>query len=140
MATRADFYVMLSDKSLEFIGSTSNSYYGDFEKATSLKDYLKSVKELLAENGSIPGKWYWPWKHSKISDEVFIFKLTPTWLFKNKGVLMTKVHVHDDGGCDNPILNIVKYADRYDERYYDTDGYYQRDRTELVNLPIFERA
>lgn len=139
MATRADFYIMQPDSTLEFVGSTSNSYYGDFETATSLKDYLKSVNELLVKNGSIPGKWYWPWKHSRITDEVFIFKITPSWLNKTKGILMTKCDVKGESNLEMPELYIVPYSVRYDERYYSEQGYYQKDKTVKISLPILSK-
>lgn len=135
MATRADFYVLDVENQFKFVGSTVNEYYGDFEKATNLNDYLKSVKEILKENQSIEGKWYWPWKNSNISDEVFVFKLTPSFFNKNKGVLLTKVHVKD---CPDTHLDFIKYTDRGNEVYHDEAGYYDKKYTERYLLPIMK--
>jgi len=135
MATRADFYTMSEKGEFTFIGSTSNSYYGDFEKATNIQDYLKSVRELLRENNSIEGKWYWPWKNSHISDEVFVFKNTPKLLNKNKGILLTKVHVR---GCEETHLNFIKYTDRSNENLHDENGYFDQKYTEKYLLPIMQ--
>jgi len=92
MATRADFYIQDHKENLEFLGSTVNDYEGDFEKAKTVEQYRASVIELLEENESELGKWYWPWKNSVISDEVFIFRNTPKLFSKGKGVLLTKVY------------------------------------------------
>lgn len=135
MATRVDFYVLTPDKKLNFVGSTVNEYYGDFEKATTLKDYLKSVRELMIENKSIEGNWYWPWKNSHISDEVFVFKQTPKFLNRGNGVLLTKVDVR---GCEATHLNFIEYSKRGNENLHDEDGYYDEKFTEKYLLPIMK--
>jgi len=139
MATRVDFYVMSPDGELQFIGNTVNEYYGDFEKATNVKDYLKSVRELLAINSSIEGKWYWPWKTSNISDEVFVFKQTPTFFNKNKGKLLSKVYVNGEDRDEN-YLWFADYDKRYDEKYMDNDerGWYKKEFATKIKLLRFD--
>lgn len=136
MATRADFYTMDKDGKLILIGCTSNNYSGDFEEATNINDYLKSVRELMAENNSIEGKWYWPWTNSHITDEVFIFKSTPKWYNKNRGVLLSKVYVHN---CPDTHLYFAKFDVRYSEKYQLEGGYYKPEHATLIELPVFEK-
>ena len=132
MATRSDFYILHHDGKLEFLGNTTNEYYGDFETANTETKYRLSVIELLKENHSILGKWYWPWDTSKISDNVFVFKCTPSFFNKYKGVLMCKTHVTGDN--DNFKLPVVKYDERYNEKYYNEDGYYDPKFVEWITL------
>lgn len=134
MATRADFYVM-KDGELELIGCTSNEYSGDFEEATNLKDYLKSVRELLRLNKSSEGKWYWPWSNSHITDEVFVFQVKPNFFSKNAGVLLSKVHVN---GCPETHLYFAKYDDRYNEDFNEETGEYNPVKAICLKLPIYK--
>lgn len=135
MATRADFYIMNTDGSLELLGCTLNDYDGPFEDATNEDQFRKEVSIMLQRNESVAGKWYWPWKNSHISDQVFIFKKTPKLLNKKKGVVMTKVHINPDTTEDQ--LAIVRFEDRYNEKYYNEDGYYDTSKVEIINLPSF---
>lgn len=139
MATRVDFYVLDVDEKLEFIGSTVNEYYGDFEKAVSLQTYLKSVRELLKENNSIEGKWYWPWKTSNISDEVFVFKVTYQLFNWTVGKTLSKVYV-DGEDRDENYLWFADYNKRYEERYMVSQerGLYNKKFAQKIRLPRME--
>lgn len=136
MSTRADFYIQETTGELKFLGSTSNSYYGDFETATKRQQYLTSIWDLLRENGSQPNKWYWPWKNSQITDEVFIFRMTPRWFNRSKGVLLTKVYTRGEKSFDE--LYFIKYSDRGNPLHTDEDGYTKTESAQLIKLPILK--
>lgn len=132
MATRADFYIRKNNK-LEFLGCTSNDYYGEFEKSKDENHFRKSVSELLRQNNSIDGKWYWPWKNSFISDEVFIFDVRPAWLNKHKGVLLAKVHTEKDR--KEPILAFLDYRKRYQDAYMDEESSHYSKNCIFIEMP-----
>lgn len=133
MATRADFYIQDKDGKLEFLGSTVNDYDGDFEESKTVTDFRKSVLDKLKENNSIAGKWYWPWDNSAITDEVFIFKHTPSFFNKDKGVLLTKTYFKDKDYHSN-VLGICLYKNRYSEKM-DDDGYLPDNMLSFIELP-----
>lgn len=133
MSTRADFYIRKKGQ-LEFLGSTSNDYYGDFEKSKDEKHYRKSVSELLVENRSFPKKWYWPWKTSFISDEVFVFDVRPSFFNKHKGVLLSKVHTEKES--NEPVLAFLEYDHKYTEKYYKQEGYHYSKDCIFIEMPI----
>lgn len=138
MATRADFYIWHPSGEIELLGCTSNAYDGDFETAKTDLEFRERVNNLLAENNSIRGKWYWPWKHSKITDEVFVFKVTPRLFKKRAGKLMSKVYTqwHDSNSRE---LYLADFDLRYDERYCNQEtGEYNINYTEKIILPVYE--
>ncbi|MFD2874057.1 hypothetical protein ACFS5N_16360 [Mucilaginibacter ximonensis] len=135
MATRADFYIQHTDGKLELLGCTSNAYDGDFEKAKTVGQFRKAVGELLIENNSLPGKWYWPWKTSHITDEVFVFKHTPSFFNKDKGKLLSKVYVRD---VSDDFLYFSDYEERYNRELFNEEtGLFDISRAQLIQLPIF---
>lgn len=132
MATRADFYIRKNGV-LEFLGSTSNDYYGDFEKSTNEKHYRNAIREQLIGNKSIEGEWYWPWKNSFITDEVFIFDVRPALFNKGKGVLLAKVHT--DQERKEPVLAFLDYDKRYTDRYHNEGGYHYANDCIFIEMP-----
>ena len=132
MATRADFYIRKNNE-LEFLGSTSNDYYGDFEKSKNEIHYRDSVNMLLANNNSERFKWYWTWKNSYISDEVFIFDVRPNILNKSKGLLLAKVHT--DKERKEPFLYFIEYKKRYTDKYIDEDSAHYSEHCILIMMP-----
>ena len=126
MATSADFYTLIKGE-LNFIGSTLNAYDGDYLESKKLNHFIEKVKEELKENNSIEGKWYWPWENSKLTDEVFIFELTPSLLNKQKGKVLMKIS--SDYDFENGIANFIEYNGCLGD--VDTDGLY----IESIQLP-----
>lgn len=138
MATRADFYILHPNGQMELLGCTSNEYSGDFEDAKNETQYRKGVSELLQANRSLPGKWYWPWLNSHITDEVFVFEITPTLFNKHKGRVLTKVYTKPD--VPETKLAFIENSKRGDDRYTDQQGYTRLDYCKIIELPTFERA
>jgi len=133
MATRADFYIRKNGE-LEFLGSTSNDYYGDFEKSRTEKHFRQSVNDLLAGNQSLQGKWYWPWKTSFITDEVFIFDVRPQIFNKQAGILLAKVHTEKER--KEPILAFLQYDKRYSDKYSNGEGDHYSKHCEFIEMPV----
>lgn len=123
MATRADFYIMDAKGKLELVGCTSNDYDGEFEEAKTAHKFRKEVRIMLNRNNSIEGRWYWPWKNSHISYEVFIFRM-------DKKEVWCKTY--DD--TSETQLAIIPMKDRY----MNEEGGYNHENIEIIELPLMK--
>jgi len=139
MGTYADFYILHTNGHMELLGCTKNEYDGDFTDAKTKKQFRDGVATLLTLNRSEPGQWYWPWKNSKITDEVFVFKATPKWYNRDKGVLLSKVYCKEEER-DEDHLYFAEYDKRYDEKYMvdGERGYYNPAFAEKIKLPLMK--
>lgn len=133
MATRADFYIQDKKGELEFLGSTVNDYDGDFEDSKTVSEFRQNVLDKLKLNNSVSGKWYWPWDNSVVTDEVFIFKHTPSFFNKDKGVLYTKTYFKGRD-CNSNILGVCLYKNRYHESQ-DDSGYLPDSMIKFIEVP-----
>lgn len=86
MGTRADFYLR-KEQQLTWLGSIAWDGYSidNVGKAKTEKQYLSRLKTLLEgrEDGTFPKNgWPWPWKNSKLTDEIWVFNCDDNSIYR----------------------------------------------------------